>query len=48
VKVFKVLISRKLRAVSEKMNHLMFDAMLFSFNWFICLFTDKLDEHVML
>jgi Rab-GTPase-TBC domain len=48
VKVFQELMKERLPRVSEHLQRFCFDPMFFSLNWFICLFTDKLDEKVSL
>ena len=46
VKVFGDLIVERLPKLGEHLKTLCFDTMFFSLNWFICLFTDKLEEKV--
>ena len=45
-KLFSFYIKQYLPLISEKFESLNFDPMFFSVNWFVCLFTDKLDENV--
>lgn len=38
----------RLPRVADHLKKLLFDPMFFSLNWFICLYTDKLNENVSL
>jgi hypothetical protein len=46
VRVFQDLIADRLKPISDKFKSLLCDTMFFSLNWFICLYTDKLPEHI--
>ena len=46
VKIFQELIKQHLHSIHKHFTHLGFDAMYFAFNWFVCLFSDKLKEEV--
>ena len=46
VKIFKKLVEVFLPDIAWKFRELQFDPIFFSLNWFVCLFTDKLQEEV--
>eukprot|EP00347_Sterkiella_histriomuscorum_P001837 403370488 len=47
-KIFKQFVKEYLPQIDEKFQEFNFDTMLFTLNWFICIFSDKLSENVSL
>lgn len=46
MRVFSELLNELLPQIANHLKKFSFDSMFFSLNWFICLYTDKLDEKV--